>query len=162
MNSGAQTVLNSEPEQPEPSGGVDAAPLPVFRRLPRLTKRRCFPRIPVNRSLLVAFDRTRVAEMMAEDISPGTVTVVCGREAMRQLAPPGSLGTDTSRPRVTLCIQLPIGDDSSEVLARAYVESVDSGPDDNFRVLLAFDEMTESGTVLLERFVYSCLEPESF
>ena len=123
-------------------------------------EKRLFPRIDIDRRVLIRPLDGNIVYAIAHDISPDGLQIRCDRTTAHVLHPSGKSLRDA--PSVDIGLPLPLQEGLVALTARCTIRYFALISEEVVVFWLNFEKLTEEGSGFLDRFIVEAMEPSSF
>ena len=123
------------------------------------TQVRRYPRITLDAPVHLAGSSGKVVVALVHDVSPDGFEVVCDRDTMREIVPPGGLGEGASAPLVMARLELPSSERTEELRVRGEVTYMKVVGNADFAIGVRFLAMSTASANALQGFIEESLMP---
>ncbi len=148
--------------QPHNTLGHKNRTIAVLSAYETYEEKRLFPRINIDRRVLIRLLDGNIVYAIAHDISPDGLQIRCDRTTAHVLHPSGKSITDDNAPSVDIRLPLPLLEGLVALAARCTIRYFALISEEVVVFGLNFEKLTEEGSGFLDRFIVEAMEPSSY
>ncbi len=127
--------------------------------LKRATENRYFPRIQLNKPVIIRLPGGEVLKDDVQDVSRFGFQLRCNRAHALIIHPDQTAISETQSPRIRLRITFPYPDNLPEIDVLCHLRYLNVIKPDELSFGIMFDEFSGDGALHFDRFIQQCLMP---